>query len=253
MTVQSFVAGTFVVVDMEAACAQYGRDTLPEPLGRTRPVGSLWLLSRGMGPVENRLNGGDLHEVRKWVQALVGAEVCLELRVGFPALDTPDLRVHGLLSGHTGFIATQRVDGEGVDVVDIVEVAPHAFGSVLSGSMPLVGAGTRIRVAVTGGESSLPAPPASADEFDDFGFLIPKAEPRDSALEIVDGRAVVAVGTLRSWHNPAHRWDGDPNRQVLQWFQIDDGDYLYSPGAAGYAEPMDRELLRTRIDEITAG
>ncbi|WBP93837.1 hypothetical protein O6072_22830 [Mycolicibacterium neoaurum] len=250
---QSFVAGTFAVVDMEAACALYGRDTLPEPLGRTRPVGSLWLLSRDMGPVENRLHGGDLHEVRKWVRALVEVEVCLELRVSFAALDTPDLRVHGLLSGHTGFIATQRVDREGVDVVDIAEVAPHALGSALSGSVPLVGAGTRIRVAVTGGERSLPAPPASADEFDDFGFLVPKAEPRDSALEIVDGRAVVSVGTLRSWHNPDHRWGGDPNRQVLQWFQIDDGDYLYAPGAAGYAEPMDRELLRTRIDEITAG
>ncbi|SUA03161.1 Uncharacterised protein [Mycolicibacterium fortuitum] len=41
--------GTIAVVDLEAACELYGRDMLPYPLGRSRPVGSVWLLTREVG------------------------------------------------------------------------------------------------------------------------------------------------------------------------------------------------------------
>ncbi|MGK2869859.1 MAG: hypothetical protein ACSLFA_25065, partial [Mycobacterium sp.] len=72
---------TVAVVDLEAACALYGRDALPPPFGRSRPVGSVWLLSRDVAPIEERLHDGDLREARAWVEALVRAEVCMECRV----------------------------------------------------------------------------------------------------------------------------------------------------------------------------
>jgi hypothetical protein len=65
--------GTVAVVDLEAACELYGRDMLPYPLGRSRPVGSVWLATRDVGLIDDRLNGGDLHGIRAWVEALVRA------------------------------------------------------------------------------------------------------------------------------------------------------------------------------------
>ena len=255
MTVTSngWLVGTAAVVDLEAACALYGRESLPDPLGRSRPVGSVWLLSRDTGPIENRLNGGDLHAAREWVQAVLRTEAFLACRVSFTDADTPDVRVHALRTGESGYVAVQRIAADGIDVVDIVEVAPHALGLAVAESVGLVGAGGRIRIAVTGG-GRLPAPPETVDEYDDFGLLIPSAEPRDTALQLIDGRELVAVGVVQSWHDPDRRWDGDANRQTLQWVQVSgDGDYLYSPGGVGDAEPMDLDLLRACIDRTVAG
>lgn len=243
---------TVALVDLEAACELYGRDTVPDPLGRSRPVGSVWLLSRDHGPIENRLNGGDMGDVRTWIQALGRAEVCLECRVS--SAEGPDFRLHALKVDETGFLATQRIDPDGVEVVDISVVPSQALAAVVVQTVGLVGAGSRLRIAVVGGGDRLPVPPETVDEYDDFGFLIPKAEPRDTALEVVDACDVIAVAELKSWHDPDRRWDGDANRQILQWVQIkDDGDYLYVPGGAGYAEPLDTALLRTCLDELIAG
>lgn len=67
--VASNLVGTVAVVDLEAACEQYGRDELPYPLGRTRPVGSVWLATRDVEPIDDRLEFGDLRGVRSWVEA----------------------------------------------------------------------------------------------------------------------------------------------------------------------------------------
>lgn len=108
----------------EAACELYGRDTLPYPLGRSRPVGSVWLLTRDVGPIEDRLNGGDLARVRAWVEAFVRADVCVGCRVSLSGRDTPDLRLNGLLAGDLGFVAVQHSDPDGVDAVDVYAVSP---------------------------------------------------------------------------------------------------------------------------------
>ena len=232
---------TIAVVDLEAACALYGRDALPPPLGRSRPVGSFWLLSRA--PVHKRLGEGDLREVRSWVGDLVRADATVQCRVSFSDAGTADIRIHALRVGGSGFFAVQRRDGDGVDVVDIRRVAPYALGSVIAEAAGLVGAGCRVRVAVSGGGDLLPAPPAAVDEYDDFGFLVPSAEPRDAALSVVDTRVVVAIGTLST-----------SNTHVLQWIRIaEDGDYLYAPDGVGYAEPLDVGLLRTCIEDLVGG
>lgn len=197
VTSRGWLVGTAAVVDLEAACALYGRESLPGPLGRSRPVGSVWLLSRDTGPIENRLNGGDLHAAREWVQAVLRTEASLACRVSFTDADTPDVRVHALRTGESGYVAVQRIAADGIDMVDIVEVAPHALGLAVAESVGLVGAGGRIRIAVTGG-GRLPAPPETVEEYDDFGFLIPSAEPRDTALQLIDGRELVAVGVVQS-------------------------------------------------------
>ncbi len=244
---------TIAVVDLEAACALYGRDTLPQPLGRSRPVGSVWLLRRDVEPIEDRLRDGDLRAARTWVEALVRAEATVQCRVSFSDAGDPELRVHGVRAGASGYVAAQRRDRDGVDVVDIHAVSPYALSEAVVQSAGLVGAGGRIRVAAAGRED-LPAPPAAAAEYDDFGFLIPGAEPRDAALEVVDGHKVVAIGTVRTWKDADRHWGGEATRHVLQWIQIDgDGDYLYAPGGAGYAEPLDAQLLGTCIDELIAG
>lgn len=248
------VVGTVAVVDLEAACALYGHDSLPSPLGRSRPVGSVWLLSRGGAPIERRLDDGDLRDVRTWLASLAQAEVTVECRVRFSDVATPDIRVHGVRAAESGFVAVQRLDGDGVDVVDIHRVSPHALGAVFADAVGLAGAGSRLRIAVTGRGNELPAAPESIEQYDDFGFLIPSAEPRDTALDVVDGADVVAVATLQTWQNPDRHRGGDANSHVLQWIQVDDdGDYLYAPGGVGYAEPMDVELLRTGIEELIGG
>lgn len=234
--------GTATVVDLEAACELYGRDMLPYPLGRSRPVGSVWLLTREVPPIEDRLNGGDLARIRAWVEAVVRADVCVGCRVSLSD-DTPDLRLHALRADELGFVAVQHRDSDGVDIVDIYAVlSPGSFGTVIADAVALVGPGSHPCLAVTGCGDRLPAPPEVDDEYDDFGFPIPHAEPRGPSVHVVDGRHVVAIGSLQS------RCD-----QTRHWVQIDDdGDYLYAPGDAGYAEPLDAEGLRTCVAELIA-
>lgn len=231
--------GTVAVVDLEAACELYGRDTLPYPLGRSRPVGSVWLLTRDVGPIEDRLNGGDLARVRAWVEAFVRADVCVGCRVSLSGRDTPDLRLNGLLAGDLGFVAVQHSDPDGVDAVDVYAVSPGAVGAVIADSVGLAGAGSHLRIAVAGLDDRLPAPPPGAvDEYDDLGFLISHAESDGPPVHVVDGRDVAAIGTVQSLSG-----------STRYWVTVDDdGDYLYAPGGAGYAEPLDAETLRACLD-----
>jgi hypothetical protein len=250
-TVSFDLVGTVAVVDLEVACELYGRDMLPYPLGRSRPVGSVWLATREVEPIDDRLNDGDLRGIRAWVEALVRADVCVECRVSFSDDDTPDLRLHGLQAGELGFAAVQRSDRHAVDTVDIYAVSPGVLGEVIADSAGLLGPGVHTRIAVAGGGDRLPAPPEMVDEYDDFGFPIPHTDSRDPAVRTVDGRDVVATGTVQSRHDPARHWGVDPERRLLQWVQIsDDGDYMYAPGGAGYAEPLDAETLRVCIDRL---
>lgn len=232
--------GTIAVVDLEAACELYGRDMLPYPLGRSRPVGSVWLLTREVGAIEDRLNGGDLTGIRAWVEAFVRADVCVGCRVvSLSDRDTPDLRFNGLLAGDSGFVAVQRSDPDGVDAVDVYAVSPGAVGAVIADSVGLAGAGSHLRISVVGLDDRLPGPPPEAvDEYDDFGFQIPHAESDGPPVHMVDARDVAAIGTVQSLSGSTRYWvtvDGD-------------GDYLYAPDDAGYAEPLDAETLRACLD-----
>ncbi|MGV0743295.1 hypothetical protein [Mycolicibacterium sp. XJ870] len=234
--------GTVAVVDLEAACELFGRDMLPYPLGRSRPVGSLWLLTRDVQPIEDRLHGGDLRGVRAWVEAFVRAEVCVGCRVSYRDEDSLDLRLNGLRAGGLGFVAVQRNDPEVVDIVDIYAVSPADLGAVLADLVGLADAGAHARIAVVGQDHRLPSPPETIDEYDAFGFPIPYEGPRSPAVHIVDGRDVGAIGTVQSLRGPA--------RHLVQ--VDDDGDYLYARDDAGYAEPLDAETLRACIDELIA-
>lgn len=233
------VVGTVAVVDLEAACELYGRDMLPFPLGRSRPVGSVWLLTREVGPIEDRLNGGDLAGVRAWVEAFVRADVCVGIRVSLADGGTPDLQLNGLLAGESGFVAVQHSDPDGVDIVDIYRVSAGMLGAAIADSVGLVGAGSHPRIAVAGLGDRLPAPPPEVVEiYDDLGFPIPHAEPEGRPVRVVDGSDVAAIGTVQSLSGP-----------IRYWVNLDDdGDYLYAPDDAGYAEPLDAQLLRAYID-----
>lgn len=237
-TVPLELVGTAAVVDLEAACELYGRDMLPYPLGRSRPVGSVWLLTREVGAIENRLNGGDLFGVRAWVEAFVRADDCVGCRVSFSAEGAPDLRVSGLRAADSGFVAVQRSDSGGIDVVDLYAASPADLAAATADSVGLVGAGSHARIAVVGLEDRLPAPTELADEYDDLGFPIPRAEPDGPAVHVVDGSDVAAIGTVQSLSG-----------STRYWVQVDgDGDYLYAPDDAGYAEPLDAETLRACLE-----
>ncbi|MGE2726072.1 hypothetical protein [Mycolicibacterium pulveris] len=250
-TARPELVGTVAVVDLEAACELYGRDMLPYPLGRRRPVGSVWLATRGVAPIEYRLDG-DLCGIRAWVEALVRADVCVECRVSYRGEGTADLRLHGLRAGELGFVAAQGVDREGIDVVHIYAVPPVALGTVIVDWAGLVGAGDHARIAVTGNGHGLPEPPGLLDEPDDFGFPTPHTRPQESGIRTVDEQNVVATGSVQSRYDPAGHWGIDADRRILRWVQVDDGDYLYAPGNAGYAEPMDAETLRGCIEGFIA-
>ncbi|OAN42498.1 ESX secretion-associated protein EspG [Mycolicibacterium iranicum] len=225
--------GAAAVVDLEAACALYGLDVLPFPLGRSRPVGSVWLASRNVRPIEDRLND-DLHGVRAWVEALVRSDFCLECRVRLSVEDTPDRRMHGLRSGESAFVAVQGHD-RGVDVVDIYAVSPEMMGPAIVESVGLVGAGAHPRIAVTAtGESR---PDASLES--DLDFLAPP--PSDATVPRVGVRDVVATGTMQVRSGPA--------LSILQWVQIrDDGDYVFDSGDAENAEPVDVETMTAYLN-----
>lgn len=231
--------GTIAVVDLEAACELYGRDMLPYPLGRSRPVGSVWLLTREVGAIEDRLNGGDLTGIRAWVEAFVRADVCVGCRVSLSDDGAPDLRLQGLSADESGLVAVQRSDADGVDVVDIYSTSPAGVSAAIADSVGLLGPGSHSRIAVAGLEDRLPAPPPEAvDEYDDFGFQIPHAESDGPPVHMVDARDVAAIGTVQSLSGSTRYWvtvDGD-------------GDYLYAPDDAGYAEPLDAETLRACLD-----
>lgn len=250
-TVWSELVGTVAVVDLETACELYGRDLLPYPLGRTRPVGSVWLTRRDVGPAEERLSDGDLRGIRPWVEALVRADVCVECRVHHFDEDAPDLRLHALRSDGDGFVAMQRRDRDGVDVVDVYAVPPESLGRVVTDAVALVGAGTHPRIAVAGMGDRLPEPPETLDRYDDLGLTITPAASQEPAVSVVDGRNVVATGTVQSRYDGARHWGTDPDRPLLQWVQVrDDGDYLYEADDTGCAEPLDAELLSACVDQL---
>lgn len=232
---------TVAVVDLESACELYGRDTLPYPLGRSRPVGSVWLLTRDVGSLDARMNDGDLRGVRDWAQALVRADVCVECRVRFPGEATPDLRLHGVRSGGSGYVAVQGSDDDGVDVVDIYSVSPDMLGPAITETAGLIGAGVHPRIAL------VESPPREMDS--DLDFLT----GHDESAAGVARNDVVATGTLQTRRDPATQWGVDPGRPILEWVQIrGDGDYLLEPGDADHAEPLDVTMLTTYVDGFIA-
>ncbi len=236
-SIWSELTGTVAMVDLEAACALYGLDSLPFPLGRSRPVGSVWLATRDVRPIDERLSD-DLRGVRAWVETLVQSDVCVECRVRCSGGDTPDLRMHGLRSGGSAFVAVQRGD-RGVDVVDLYAVSPEMMGPAIVESVGLVGAGAHPRIKVaTSGE---PSPDASHES--DLDFLAPP--PSDVTVPRVDFRDVLATGTVQV--------RGGSAVSVLQWVQIrDDGDYVFDSGDAENAEPVDVETLTAYLNGMIA-
>lgn len=242
-SIWSELVGTVAVVDLESACELYGVDLLPFPLGRSRPVGSVWLATRKVRPIDERLNDGDLQGVRAWVQALAQSDVCVECRVHYFDEGTPDLRIHGLRSGGSAFAAVQGSD-RGVEVVDIYAVPPELLGEVVAETVGLVGAGAHPRIAVTAaGQSS---PDASHDS--DLDFLMP---PADVTFPHVDVDDVVASGTVQARSDRARHWGKDPALPILQWVQIrSDGDYVFDSGDAENAEPVDVETLTAYVNEM---
>ncbi|MDG4665210.1 ESX secretion-associated protein EspG [Mycobacterium sp. 236(2023)] len=242
-SIWSELLGTVAVVDLESACEQYGRDVLPYPLGRSRPVGSVWLASRDVAPIDERLADGDLRGIRAWVEALVRADVCVECRVHHVDADTPDLRLHTVSAGETAFVAMQGSDGDGVDVVDIYAVSPDLVGAVVAESVGLVGAGAHPRIAVT-------RPVSEPDGYGDLDFL---AAPTDVSVPQVSVRDVVATGTVQARSQAARQWGTDPALPALQWAQVHaDGDYLFDAGDTENAEPVDVETLTAYVNGMIA-
>ena len=212
----------------------------------------MWLATRDVAPIENRLDDGDLRDVRGWVEALVRPDVCIECRVHPLDGSTPDLRVHGLRAAEAGFAAVQGRDRDGVDVVEIYAVPPALLGAVVAESVGLVGAGGHRRIAVTGGGERLPAPADGVGEYDDLGLSIIQLELSQQAVP-VDVRDVVAIGTVQSRHEPTPYWGVDSARPILRWVQVrGDGDYLYEADDSGHLEPLDLSLLNACIDGLIA-
>jgi hypothetical protein len=244
--------GTVAVVDLEAACEMYGREDLPYPLGRTRPVGSVWLATRDVPSIDDRLNGGDLVSIRAWVEAIVRADVCVECRVTFSDQDRPDLRMHGVRAGDLGFVAVQGTDRDAVDIVAIYAVLPGLLGALIADSVGLVGAGTHARIKVASCADRLSTTTNLAEEPDDLDFLVADAVWGEQSVHTVDERHVLATGTVQVRCDPA-RFRVDPVRRVLRWVQVlDDGDYLSASDQAEYLESLDAEMLRACIDGLIA-
>ncbi|MFB1294458.1 ESX secretion-associated protein EspG [Mycobacterium sp. pW049] len=242
-SIWSELVGTVAVVDLESACELYGVDLLPFPLGRSRPVGSVWLATRTVRPIDVRLTDGDLQGVRAWVNALAQPDVCVECRVHQFGEDTSDLGMHGLRSGGSAFVAVQGRDRDGVDTVDVYAVPPELWGEVVAETVGLVGPGAHPRIAVTAAGQSSP------DE-SDLDFLMP---PADVTVPHVGANDVVASGTVQVRRDVARCWGTDPALPILQWVQIrSDGDYVFDSGDAENAEPVDVETLTAYLDEMIA-
>ncbi len=242
---------TVAVVDLESACALFGWDMLPYPLGRSRPVGSVWLATRAGEPIADRLAGGDLPGVRSWVEALVRSDVCVECRVHSLDAHAPELRLHALRAGESGFVAVQTRDRDGIDVVNIHSVAPDALAAAIAESVGLVGAGAHPRIAVAGGGNHLPKMPDTLDEYDDLGFPVWRAEPDELPARVFDVSEIVATGTVQTRYEPARQWGPDPQSRILQWARVSgDGDYIYE--SDGHAEPLSEDMLRSFIEGFIA-
>ncbi|WP_234807696.1 hypothetical protein [Mycolicibacterium bacteremicum] len=216
--------GSIAVVDLEAALELYAETVLPEPLGRSRPVGSLWLASRNVEPIETRLSDGDLRRMQPWVAALVRPDVSVQCRVEYSDGNADDRRLYAVRGQGVGFVAVQR-RCDGMDTIDVYSAAPDVLSQAVAESAGLVGAGTRWRIELADRH-------ADADRYDDLGFLIPGSERERSNATIVDRGSITATGTLRV---------GD---RFVQWVQIDgDGDYILDPAEPGSAEPLDIETM----------
>jgi hypothetical protein len=243
--------GTVAVVDLESACELFGRDTLPYPLGRSRPVGSVWLATRDVRPIDERLDDGDLRGVRAWVEAFVRSDVSVECRVKYPDEDAPDLRLHAVRSGEQAFVAVQGRDRDGVDVIDIYAISPARLGVAVAETVGLHRPGAHPRIAVTaGGDAHRDHDGDDGDEYGTLDFLVSHAAP---AVTGVDRGDVMATGTVQTRYEPARQWGTDPERRILEWIHVrDDGDYLFEPDDAVHAEPLDTETLTAYLDGFIA-
>ena len=163
----------------------------------------------------------------------------------------PELRLHALRAGESGFVAVQTRDRDGIDVVDIHSVAPDALAAAIAESVGLVGAGAHPRIAVAGGGIHLPKMPDTLEEYDDLGFPVRRAEPDELPARVFDVSEIVATGTVQTRYEPARQWGPDPHSRILQWARVSgDGDYIYE--SDGHAEPLGEDMLRSFIEGFIA-
>lgn len=242
--------GSIAVVDLEALARLRGDYSLPYPLGRSRPVGSAWLLGLDEAPLADRLNGGDPAVFRDWLESCASADIWVECRVNYTCADEPDTRIHAFRSGRSAFLAKQRPDEKLVDVVEISSLSMEDLGSVVAASVGLTKPGAHARIVVPRFSRSSSTELRDSDE--DFSVSIRDIAPDDSAPIVVDDVRVTAMGALQSRCDETARWGVDETKDVVAWVYIeDDGDYVFSPDFS-IAIPLGVDMLEKRINGLIA-
>ncbi|BBY99982.1 hypothetical protein MFAL_34490 [Mycolicibacterium fallax] len=225
-----------------------GLENLPYPLfGRTPPGQNE---GRERDAYWDQLHCGDLKFVQNWITAYINADIWLECQVHYLPPRSGTVRVAACRADQIGFLASQRVDE---NTVNLYSVPPLQLGSAVATSVGLTAPGTH---------SLIVAPPFFVDlgprgttrtsEIDDGGFKTVPVVSKRPARTTVARADVISMAVAQSRCDPARSWGLDPAQDAVGWVHVaGDGDYIYAPDFS-HAVPGTVEILGKRIDRLIA-
>lgn len=237
--------GDIGVRDAETITEACGGDFLPHPFGRpaSSPFNSSAEFAEYQRSVVDRFQHGDLKVFTEWFTTYPLADIWIDCLIISSSLH----RIVAHRSGDDGFFATQRPDG---DVINVFTVTAYDLGAAIAQAVPLTRPGQHTKLLKVAGPWTR-SRPAARPVFDG-GVSV-----RNVALTPVGAipQGVIATtGMVQSRHQPAREWGFDPRAEVLEFVTFqDDGDYVVtSAGERDHWVPVTRKLLARRIDELIA-
>ncbi|OHV04674.1 ESX secretion-associated protein EspG [Mycobacterium talmoniae] len=228
---------------MEAISESYGRDFIPHPFAHIRPSPFTGLdgYTKYANDLLDRVNHGDLGELKKWFSSYVGADLRVECAIG--AVSEPGGRLVAHRCGEVGYLAIQQPDE---DTVKIYAVPPQGLGAAIAGSVGLTKPGKHAKILIP---ELAPAAPRR-DVTGPVSILAGREPVHDGV--VVSQTQIARFGRVQSRWQPARNWGFDRQKKAVVWVRIDDdGDYIYAPGFTHLTPATARELM-ARVDQLIA-
>ncbi|MBN3459623.1 hypothetical protein JNN96_36945 [Mycobacterium sp. DSM 3803] len=237
--------GALAMIDLEVMCDQRGMDSIPHPFAHLHPspFSNLDEYHSYSSTVPDRLNYGDLQELKLWFESYREADLRVECVVSIVGALRERILAHRL--GDLGFVAIQRSEDR---LVEVYSVSPFDLGAAIAGLVGLTKPGAHPKIVIPEFRKK-----QSAEHGNDDGtFTIRHEKAPSPTMLAIPREKVLRYGRVQSRWQPARQWGFDREKNIAVWLHIaDDGDYLYSPNFT-FLTPMKGLNLRERIDQLIA-
>lgn len=230
------------VVGVEAISDASGRDFMPHPFGHTQSSRfNGWDgYERYTRELLDRVNHGDLSELKHWFSDYVTADLRVEC-----VIDTngePSRRLMAHRCGDAGYLAIQQPDE---DMVDVYSLAPNQLGAAIAGSANLIVPGKRAMITIPDIDGTSPPRRENTGQ-----VSIHVQSANATGAVALSSTEITSFARVQSRWQPARDWGFDRQKKAVVWVRIDgDGEYVYSSGYK-YLTPVTTRDLAQRIDQL---